>query len=166
MYYVGGFVTTHPSSKASATATDLTAASTVAAVAIYVYAVFFCISWAGIPWIYCSEIFPTRIRSLAVALCTATHWLMNFMIARSTPYMVSNIGGGAYFLFAACMTVAVPFVWFFMPETKGKKLEDMDGLFLHIKRGRFGRIVGDSQGADSEENMDEEKATVVQVEKP
>jgi hypothetical protein len=51
------------------------------------------------------------------------------MIARSVPYMVSNIGGGTYFLFAACLTVSVPFVWFCVPETKGRSLEDMDVVF-------------------------------------
>ena len=51
------------------------------------------------------------------------------MIARSVPYMITNIGYGTYFLFAACLTLAVPFVYFFCPETKGLSLEDMDVLF-------------------------------------
>ena len=70
-----------------------------------------------------------RIRSVCVAICTATHWLMNFVIARSVPYMLSNIGFGTYFIFAACLTIAIPFVYFFLPETKGLSLEDTDALF-------------------------------------
>jgi hypothetical protein len=43
--------------------------------------------------------------------------------------MLTNIGYGTYFVFAACMTLAVPFVYFFVPETKGLSLEDVDALF-------------------------------------
>jgi hypothetical protein len=43
--------------------------------------------------------------------------------------MISNIGCGTYFLFAAMLTLSIPFVFFFVPETKGLSLEDMDMLF-------------------------------------
>ena len=43
--------------------------------------------------------------------------------------MLTNIGYGTYFVFAACLTLAIPFVYFFVPETKGLSLEDMDALF-------------------------------------
>lgn len=96
---------------------------------IYIYAIGFCFSWAGVPWIYCSEIYPLRIRSLCLALTTSTHWLLNFVIARSVLYMLTNIRFSTYFVFASFLTVAVPFVYFFVPETKGLALEDMDLLF-------------------------------------
>lgn len=96
---------------------------------IYVYAVGWCFSWAGIPWIYAAEIFPLRIRSPCISICVAIHWVMNFVIARSAPYMISDIGYGTYFLFAACMTLAIPWVFFFVPETRNISLEDMDELF-------------------------------------
>lgn len=70
-----------------------------------------------------------RIRSIGVAICTATHWLMNFVIARSVPYMITSIGFGTYFVFAAMLSISIPFVYFFVPETKGLSLEDMDVLF-------------------------------------
>lgn len=57
MYSIGGIVKNHPVANASKNAT-VTASGYGAAVMIYVYAVAFCFSWAGIPWIYCSEIFP------------------------------------------------------------------------------------------------------------
>jgi Sugar (and other) transporter len=125
MWYIGAFVKiSNPSS-----AEHISAGGYAAATMIYVYAVGFCFSWAGVPWIYCSEIFPLRIRSLCVGLCTATHWLMNFVIARSVPYMITNIGGGTYFVFASFLAAAVLFVFFFVPETKGLNLESMDELF-------------------------------------
>lgn len=43
--------------------------------------------------------------------------------------MLSNIGFGTYFVFATCLTIAIPFVFFFIPETKGLSLEETDALF-------------------------------------
>lgn len=80
-------------------------------------------------WIYASKIFLLRIRFPCVSLCIEVHCILNFVIARSVPYMISNIGYGTYFLFAAFITISVPWVFFFVPETKGLSLVDMDVLF-------------------------------------
>lgn len=127
MWLIGTYVkianptaSTHP---------HLTAGGYTAITFIYVYAVGWSLSFAGVPWIYCSEIFPLPIRGIGMALCAATHWLFNFVIARSVPYMISNIGYGTYFVFASCLTVSIAFVYFFMPETKGLSLEEIDVLF-------------------------------------
>jgi hypothetical protein len=50
MYSIGGIVKYNP--------VGVTASGYGAAVMVYVFAVAFCLSWAGVPWIYCSEIFP------------------------------------------------------------------------------------------------------------
>lgn len=70
-------------------------------VLIFVWAVAFCFSYAGIPWVYASEIFPLRIRAFAMSICVATHWAFNLMLAKATPYMLTDIGYGTYFVFAA-----------------------------------------------------------------
>jgi hypothetical protein len=71
---------------------ELTAGGYAAVTFIYIFAVGFCFSYAGLPWIICAEIFGLRMRGIGMAVCTATHWLFNFVIARSVPYMVTNIG--------------------------------------------------------------------------
>jgi hypothetical protein len=48
--------------------------------------------------------------------------------------MVSNIGFGTYFVFASCLTVSIPFVYFFLPETKGVPLEEIDMIFSRNSR--------------------------------
>lgn len=127
MWYIGAYVKiAHPPSTG---ATHITGGGYAAVVMIYVYAVGWCLSYAGVPWIYASEIFPLRIRSQCLSICVAVHWIMNFVIARSTPYMISNIKYGTYFLFASSMTLAIPWIFFFVPETKNLSLEDMDELF-------------------------------------
>jgi hypothetical protein len=66
--------------------------------------------------------------------------------------MISNIGFGTYFVFAASLTLAIPFVYFFLPETKGLSLEETDTLFG----------VG---GPHAAEMVDEEKARIEIVHK-
>lgn len=127
MWYIGAYVKiAAPGSNGSS---NISPAGYAGIAMIYVYAVGWCFSWAGVPWIYASEIFPLRIRSLCISLCVAAHWVLNFVIARSVPYMITNIGFGTYFVFAAFMTVAAPWVFFCVPETKGVSMEDMNRLF-------------------------------------
>jgi sugar porter (SP) family MFS transporter len=125
MWFIGAYIKIAK----PGTSITLSAGGYAAVTFIYIFAIGFCFSYAGVPWIYCSEIFPLRIRGVGMAICTATHWLFNFVIARSVPYMVSNIGYGTYFVFATCLTLSIPFVYFFVPETKGLSLEEIDVLF-------------------------------------
>ncbi|KAE8419692.1 general substrate transporter [Aspergillus pseudocaelatus] len=118
MWFLGAFVKLHATTNHADDTGPISAGSYAAAVFIFVYAVGFCFSWTG----------PLRVRSLCVAICTATHWLLNFVIARSTPYMIRNIKYGTYFFFASFLTLAIPFVWLMVPETKGLKLEEVDDV--------------------------------------
>lgn len=127
MWFIGAYIkVAAPSVEPGST---MTSGAYAAVVFIYIFAVGFCFSYAGVPWIYCSEIFPAPIRGIGMAMCTAWHWLLNFAIARSVPYMVSNIGYGTYFVFASCITLSVPFVYFCLPETKGLSLEEIGVVF-------------------------------------
>jgi hypothetical protein len=74
----------------------------------------------SISWTVASEIFPLDIRMLCVSLTTADTWLGSFIIARSTPYMISDLGYGAYFFFGAILICMGIWSFFCVPETKGK----------------------------------------------
>jgi len=153
MWALGAYVKLAPTN----TTGHVTSGGIAAAAFVYIFAIGFCFSYAGIPWIYCAEIFPMRIRGLGMAICTATHWILNFVIARSVPYMISNIGYGTYFVFAACLTLSVPFVYYFVPETRGVSLEEMDVIF-----GVPGAALAPDQQKDVESY--EEKAQAQYVE--
>lgn len=130
MWFIGAYIKVAAPGEGGSS--SLSAGGYAAVTFIYVFAVGFCFSYAGIPWIYCAEIFPLRIRSSAMAICTATHWILNLAIARAVPYMVSNLGKGGYgtyFVFGSCITLSIPFVYFFVPETKGLSLEEIDLAF-------------------------------------
>jgi hypothetical protein len=56
-------------------------------------------------------------------------WLAQFIVVYSLPHMVLSITYGTFIFFGACTVVAFIFAYFFVPETKGVNLEDMDILF-------------------------------------
>lgn len=73
-----------------------------------------------------SEIFPTRIREGAIATGTATQWLFNFVFSQITPHAINNLGWRTFLMFAIFNCSLVVYTWFFIKETKGKSLEEME----------------------------------------
>jgi sugar porter (SP) family MFS transporter len=131
MWYIGGYVMkADPAAAALGGDITRTGWGYLAMVCVYVNAFIICATWQGITWTYASEIFPLDIRMLCVSLTTADTWLGSFIIARSTPYMISDLGYGAYFSFASILVAMGIWSFFFVPETKGISLEEMDTLFL------------------------------------
>lgn len=102
----------------------------VAMVCIYVFAVGFECSWGPMTWIVCSEILPTPIRAVGLSIATAFNWAMNAIIAKVTPLMIANITSGAYFFYGSMAVVMGLFVFFFVPETKGRSLEEIDNVSI------------------------------------
>jgi hypothetical protein len=90
----------------------------------------FSMAWNGIPWVYCSEIFPARLKEISMCLTTAHQWLAQFAVARVSPYMIAYGAGSVFFFFFAASTiVSAVLVFFFLPETKGRTAEGMDLVF-------------------------------------
>lgn len=75
------------------------------------------------------QIFPTRLRAYGVGLAASTQWLFNFVITEITPSAVNHIGWRTFLMFGIfCLAMCI-FIIFFLKETKGRSLEDMDLLF-------------------------------------
>ncbi|KAF4201653.1 hypothetical protein CNMCM8927_001296 [Aspergillus lentulus] len=130
MWYIGGYVFKQDPTGTSARGdTVRTAWGYIAMVCVYLYGLIYCATWQGITWVVCAEIFPIDIRMLCVAITTADQWLWSFIISRTTPYMITSLGYGTYFFFASLMICMGFWAWFFVPETKGKTLEEMEALF-------------------------------------
>ncbi len=96
---------------------------------IIVYAAFFMMSWGPICWVLISEIFPNTIRGKAVAIAVAFQWVFNFIVSSTFQPMYEFSPMFAYSLYGIICVVAAIFVWKFVPETKGKTLEDMTALW-------------------------------------
>ncbi len=83
-------------------------------------------SWGPIVWVLLGEMFPSRIRVLALGLAASAQWIGNFLISTTFPPMAESLGlGPTYSLYATASLISILFVWFYVPETKGKELEEM-----------------------------------------
>jgi hypothetical protein len=105
---------------------------------------------APIGWVLPSEIFNLAIRSKAISITTSTTWMCNFVIGLVTPDMLATIKWGTYIFFAAFCLLAGLFTYFFVPETRGKNLEDMDAVFgdmaAHEEKERMRAIKAQLRG--------------------
>ena len=86
-------------------------------------------TWGPIPWAMPAEVFPSSIRAKGCAQGTMSNWGNNFIIGLITPPMIHGIGFGTYVFFAAFCLIALVWVYFFIPETNGRTLEQMDFVF-------------------------------------
>ncbi|KNG47809.1 mfs sp sugar:h+ symporter [Stemphylium lycopersici] len=136
---------------------------------IYIYDINFSYSWAPIGWVLPSEIYNIGNRSKAMSLTTSSTWMCNFIIGLVTPDMLETIGYGTYIFFAAFALLAFAFTWFFIPETRGKSLEEMDGVFGDsTAQEEKTRLVNIARGLGLEEAeegaFDEKPAKAIQTE--
>ncbi|GAW20866.1 hypothetical protein ANO14919_103780 [Xylariales sp. No.14919] len=113
------------------------------AVFIWLYIANFAWSIGCVNWIIPSEIFPPGVRSQAVGVAIGTNWLTNFIVALITPRLLNTIEFGTFYLFFAFCVLLFIWVFFWVPETKGIRIEEMDKLF------------GGNTGADDVKRMSE-----------
>jgi sugar porter (SP) family MFS transporter len=105
------------------------------AIPIYmmVFIAFFAFSQGAVIWVFIAEIFPNQVRAQGQTLGSSTHWVMAAIIAFSFPFFAEKLGGAVTFsFFGTMMVLQLIFVWRFMPETKGKSLEQIDNKALVI----------------------------------
>lgn len=105
----------------------------------------FAMSMGPIVWVLLSEMFPNSIRSTAMAIAVAAQWLANYFVSQTFPIIVESDAnrlvaeGGTwnnslpYFLFSAFIVFIIFFTWKWIPETKGKTLEEMEAIFSRSK---------------------------------
>ncbi|KAH7112951.1 general substrate transporter [Dendryphion nanum] len=97
-----------------------------------IYIFFFASTWGPAAWVVIGEIFPLPIRAKGVAISTASNWFWNFVIGFITPYMVdsdqANMKSKVFFVWGATCTACVLFAYFFVPETKGLSLEQVNRM--------------------------------------
>ncbi|KAG1829724.1 general substrate transporter [Suillus subalutaceus] len=122
MLWIGGFGAIHPQS-------TIVPASYVSIIAVYLYAVFFCIGWGPLPWVVASEVAPNHVRPATLTIAISINWLFSFTISRLTPVMLEKITYGTFLLFGVCCMIMAAWTYFFLPETKGYALEDIKYLF-------------------------------------
>ena len=96
---------------------------------VFLYMIVYGVSYSPLAWALPSEVFSNATRAKGVALSTATVWLCNFIIGVIVPPMLQSAGFGTYVFFAFWCGLAIFWAYFFVPETKGRSLEEMDQVF-------------------------------------
>ena len=89
---------------------------------------FFAFSQGAVIWVFIAEIFPNSVRSQGGSLGSFTHWIMAALISWTFPMIVEGSPQGGYYSFlfyTVMMVLHLVFVVRFLPETKGKSLEQI-----------------------------------------
>ncbi|KDQ59188.1 hypothetical protein JAAARDRAFT_655322 [Jaapia argillacea MUCL 33604] len=108
---------------------DHTGAGWVACAFVWVFAMAFGYSWGPCCWILVAEIWPLSVRGKGVSIGASSNWMNNFIVGQVTPTMLKKIGFGTFVFFGVFSFLGGLFILFFVPETKGLTLEEMDELF-------------------------------------
>lgn len=95
-------------------------------IALLMYISFFAASFAPVMWVIISEIYPVRVKSVAMSFSTAVSWLCTFLTVYFAPIINGSLGLNYLFgIFGVFSLLAFVFVKFWIPETKGKTLEQI-----------------------------------------
>lgn len=109
--------------------------STLIIIPLLFYVASFAFSYGPIVWVIISEIFPTRIRGLAVSIGSFSLMVTGFFITLTNPILIESImPSGTFFLYAGLTLPAIWFIWRFVPETKGKSLEEIEKYWKTLKK--------------------------------
>ncbi|CAK5269350.1 unnamed protein product [Mycena citricolor] len=108
---------------------DHVAAGWVACVFVWIFAIGFGYSWGPSAWVIVAEIWPLSVRGKGLSIAASSNWMNNFIVGQVTPTMLQHIGFGTFVFFGAFSLMGGLFVLFFVPETKGRTLEEMEEVF-------------------------------------
>ncbi|KAJ9192848.1 hypothetical protein DTO166G4_6485 [Paecilomyces variotii] len=109
-------------------------AGTVLIVFTCFFIVGFATTWGPIVWAIVGELYPARYRATCMGIATASNWTWNFLISFFTPFISSAIDFQYGYVFACCSFAAALIVFFFVCETQGRTLEEVDTMYVqHVK---------------------------------
>ena len=106
----------------------------------------FSIGFGPIPWLMMSELFNPEVKSIASSLSTSCNWTLAFVVTKFFSNLVAGVGGNfyniqsfyytfpfseasAFWIFGGCLVFVFLFCLLFVPETKGKSLDEVQQLF-------------------------------------
>lgn len=103
----------------------------ISALSLMGYVASFAIGLGPVTWVIVSEIYPLRIRATAMTLSIFANWFFNALISWTFLDIMASLGSkGTFLLYAAISTLCFLFIHRYLPETKGKSLEEIEKLLL------------------------------------
>jgi SP family xylose:H+ symportor-like MFS transporter len=107
----------------------------MALVFMLTYTASFALSWGPVCWVLLSEMFPNSIRG-AMSIAVAAQWIANWIVSLTFPMLNDNVWltsvfhhGFSYWIYGLMAVLSALFIWKFVPETKGKTLEEMEHMW-------------------------------------
>jgi SP family arabinose:H+ symporter-like MFS transporter len=98
---------------------------------VILYIAAFAMAMGPLPWIVCSEIFPAKLRGRAMSVATFCIWTGCLLVAQTFPALLATIGPrNTFWTYALCSAVTLVLVWWWLPETKGRTLEEIETHFV------------------------------------
>ena len=105
--------------------------SVLVLVSILAFIAGFSLSLGPVMWAIFSEIFPNKIRGIAISIAGTVNSFTSFVVATLFPFQLKIFGISlTFFIYAGCMFICLLFVWKFVVETKGKSLEEIEQLLV------------------------------------
>lgn len=106
-------------------------------IGVLVFIASFAMSMGPVVWVILSEMFPNNIRSIAMSIAVAAQWAANYLVTQTFPMVAesdANMGdfwNGSlpYFIFSGFILIIILFTMKFIPETKGKSLEELEDMW-------------------------------------
>jgi SP family galactose:H+ symporter-like MFS transporter len=112
----------------------------LATVGLMVYVASFAIGLGPVFWLLVSEIYPLKVRGLAMSIASEANWGSNLIVALTFLTLIQFIGrSGTFWFYAVIGALAFVFAYLLVPETKGRTLEEIEN---HWRAGKHPREMG------------------------
>jgi hypothetical protein len=134
-YYLAGYIAVGKPTAGIEQSASTIAGGKAATAAIMIFGATWSFGANGLPWIISAEIFPSGLRSISGPWAGTSVWLWTFVVTKSLPSAYTSMGYGVYIFFASMLVLASIYAWFFLHETKGLRVDQMDELFGFVKLG-------------------------------
>ena len=138
----------------------------VAAVFMTLYFISFGLGWVAIPWLYPAEVNSLAMRTKGASLATACDWLFNWLVVQTTPPGIHYLKWGIYLIYAVLNAAFIPLIYYFVVETAGLSLEEIDGWFAANPGWRVDKAsTGMGRVREGEEEGEERRGLVREEDK-
>jgi MFS family permease len=112
-------------------------AAWLAIVCLALFKISFSMSWGGMAWILLGEIFPLNVRGTAMSMATFANWAGNLFVGLFFPVLLGVGTGVVFYIFAAVGVISCLFALRFVPETRGRTLEQIEQELVPAMKGAF-----------------------------